>query len=87
MTKNKALHPRDDDDRLYVSRREEGRELARIEDGVDTSIQRFKDYIEKRGGRLITATRTNTDTTRTIETTITRKQKLEEKYSIDVLSD
>ena len=57
MTMHKALHPRDDVDRLHVTRREGGRGLANIEDSEDTSIQRLKDYIEKRGGRLITATR------------------------------
>ena len=39
MTKHKALHPRDDIGRLYVSRKEEGRGLAGIEDSVDASIQ------------------------------------------------
>ena len=43
------------------------------------SIQGFEDYIEKRGGRLITATKNNTDDTRTSGTTITRKQQWEEK--------
>ena len=38
MTMHKALHPRDDVDRLYVSRREGGRGLASIEDSVDASI-------------------------------------------------
>ena len=38
MTMYKALHPRDDVDRLYVSRKEEGRGLASIEDSVDASI-------------------------------------------------
>ena len=47
MTMHKALHPRDDVDRLYVSRKEGGRDLASIEDTVDASIQRLKDYIEK----------------------------------------
>ena len=46
MTMHKALHPRDDVDRLYVSRKEGGRELASIEDSVDASIQRLEDYIE-----------------------------------------
>ena len=46
MTMNKALHPRDDVDRLYVSRKEGGRGLASIEDSVDAPIQRFKDYIK-----------------------------------------
>ena len=47
MTMHKALHPRDDVDRLYVLRKEGGRGLASIEDSVDTSIQRLEDYIEK----------------------------------------
>ena len=79
MTVHKALHPRGDVDRLYVSRRKGGRELVSIENSVDTSIQQLEDYIEKRGGRLITATRNNTNDTRTSKTTITRKQKWEEK--------
>ena len=57
MIMHKALHPRDDVDRLYVSRKEGGRGLASIEDPVDTSIQRLEDYIEKHDGRLITAIR------------------------------
>ena len=48
MTMHKALHPRDDVDRLYVSRKEGGRGLASIEDSVDASIQRLKDYIQNR---------------------------------------
>ena len=39
MTMHKALHPRDDIDRLHVSRREGGRRLAGIEDSKDSSIQ------------------------------------------------
>ena len=39
MTMHKALHPRDDVDRLYVSRKEGGRGLTSIEDSVDASIQ------------------------------------------------
>ena len=41
MTMHKALHPRDDVDRLYVSRNEDGGGLASIEDSVDASIQRL----------------------------------------------
>ena len=44
---HKALHPRDDVDRLYVARKEGGRGLANIEDTVDASIQLLKDYLEK----------------------------------------
>ena len=50
---HKALHPRDDVDRLYVSRKEGGRGLATIEDSVDILIRRLEDYIRK--------TRTRTD--------------------------
>ena len=46
---------------------------------VDASIQRPEDYIEKRGERLITATRNSTNDTRASGMTITWKQKWEEK--------
>ena len=72
---HKALHPRDDIDKLYVLRKEGGRGFASIEDSVDASIQRLEDYIEKRGEGLITATRNDTDNTKTDRMTITRKQK------------
>ena len=48
MTMHKALHPKDDVDRLYVSRKEGRRGLASIDDSVDASIQRLEDYIEIR---------------------------------------
>ena len=79
MTMHKALHPRDDVDILYVSRKEGGRGLASIEDSVDTSIQRLEDYIEKHEGELITSIRNNTDNTMDNRMTITRKQKWKEK--------
>ena len=79
MTLHKALHPREDVDRPYVSRKEGGRGLTRIEDSADASIQRLADYIEKRKGGLITATRNNIDNTKTNRTTRTRKQKWQEK--------
>ena len=75
---NKALNPRDDVDRLYVSRRIGGRGLASMEDSVDASI-RLESYIEMIGGRQIAATRNNTNDTRTSWTTITKKQRREEK--------
>ena len=46
MTMHKALHPRDDVNRLYESRKR-GRVFASIEDSVDASIQRLEDYIKK----------------------------------------
>ena len=39
MTMQQALHLRDDDDRLYVSRKEGGSGLVSNEDSVDASIQ------------------------------------------------
>ena len=78
MTMHKALHPRDDVDRIYVSRKEGGRGLASIEDSVDASIQRLDYYIEKYEGGLITAIRNNTDNTIDNRMTKTRK-KWEEK--------
>ena len=76
---HKASHPRDDVDRLYVSRKEGGRGLTSIEDSVDASIQRFEDYIEKHEGGLITTIRNDTDNTIYDRMTTTRKQKWEEK--------
>ena len=44
---HKALHPIDDFDRLYVSRKVRGRGIARLEDRVDISIQRLEVCLEK----------------------------------------
>ena len=71
MTMHKALHPRNDVDIQYVSRKEGGRALISIEDSVEASIQR----LEKHVGSLITATRNDTDNTKTNRMTITKKQK------------
>ena len=84
MTMHKALHPRDDVDRLYVSRTEGGIGLASIEDSFDTSKQRLEGYTEKSEG-LITATRNVNDNMKTNRVTITRKQKLDENNSMSVL--
>ena len=49
MTMHKALHPRDDVDRLYVSRKEAERGLASIEDSVDAfSNIRFSSRCDSR---------------------------------------
>ena len=45
-TMHKALHLRDDIDKLYVSRNEEGRGLTGIQESVDASIKRLEDYIK-----------------------------------------
>ena len=76
---HKALHPRDDVDRVYVSRKEGGTGLASIEDTVDVSIQRLEDYIEKYERELITTIRNDTDNTIDERMTTTRKQKWEGK--------
>ena len=83
---HKALYLKDDFDRLYVSRKEGWRVLTSFEESVDASMQWPENYIEKRGGRIITVTRNNTDNMRSNWTEISRKQKCE-KNSIDVLSD
>ena len=44
---HKALHPRDEVDRLYMTMREGGKWLASIEDSVDTSMQRLEGCIQK----------------------------------------
>ena len=76
----RVLHPRDY--RLYVSRIEGGRGLASIEDSVGTSIQRHEDYIEKRGGRLIIATRNHTNDTRVSGMTIAKNIKMGRKTTL-----
>ena len=72
---HKTLHPRDNVDRLYVSRKEEEGGLTSIEDSVDTSMKRLEDYIEKHELELITAIRNDTDNTIDDRMTIIRKQK------------
>ena len=79
LTRHKALHPRDDVYRLYISRKEGRRGLASIEDTVDVSIQRLEDYIEKYERGLITTIRNDTDNTIDERMTTTRKQKWERK--------
>ena len=75
MTKNKALHPRDNVDWLHVLKKEGARGFASIEDIVDASIQRLEDYIEKHEGGLITTIENDFNNTVTNRMTITRKQK------------
>ena len=79
LTMHKALHPREDVDRLYVSRKEGGRGLASTEYSVDASIQRLEDFIQKHDEGLITAIRNDIDNTGDNRMTITRKQKWEGK--------
>ena len=78
MIMYKTLHPKDNVDRLYASRKEKGRGLTSFIDSMDALIQQHEDYIKKCRGRLITVIRKNTDNT-SINRTKTRKQKWEEK--------
>ena len=77
---HKALHPRDDVDRLYVPRKERGSKLARIKDSVDISIQRLEDYTGKHETGLITAIRNNTDDT--IDNRMTKTSKKGEEKQL-----
>ena len=79
MTMHKVLYPWDDVDRIYISRKEGGREITSIEDSGDTSVQRLEHYIEKHEGGPITAIRNDTANTIDERMTKTRKQKWEEK--------
>ena len=72
MTMHKALDARDDVDRLYVSRKEEGRGLASIESSADASILQAEDNIEKHEEGLITAIKNDTYNTMTNRITITK---------------
>ena len=72
MTMNKALHSKEDVDRLYVSRKEERRGLANIEDSVDhRRLQRKTDYSHQKNTNI-----------RINKTKITRKQKWGEKTTV-----
>ena len=77
MTMHKAIHPRDDMDRLYMSRKVQRRRLARIENSVDALIQGVEEYIKKSKERLFIKTRNSTDSI--IINRTTRKPKWEEK--------
>ena len=87
MTMHKALHPRDDVDRQYVSRKEGGRGLPSIENSVHASIQRLKDCIKKQEQELIAAIRNNADNTIDNRMTITRKENGKKNNSVGVLND
>ena len=82
--KQMTMHSREDVDRRCAKKRR--KRLTSIEDIVDASIHRPKDYTQKRGGRLITTTRSNTENMRTNRTKITRKNG-KKNSSMDVLSD
>ena len=61
MTLPKALHPRDDIDRLHVSRKEGERLLVSIEESFDESMRILEDHLKMNKYRLIKATRNSID--------------------------
>ena len=61
---------------------EEGRGLTSVKDSVDAPVQRLEDDIEKRGERLTTATRNNTDNTMSNRTKIIIKEKMRRKTTV-----
>ena len=88
MTMHKALHPRYDVDRLWLSRKEKEKGLSSIQESVDSSIWRLEDYIQKCWGRLIAVNRNNTVSTNNNRTNITGKQKNGKKNNcMDISSD
>ena len=73
MTMHKALHPKDDVDRLYVSRKDGRSGSISNENTVDASIQQLEDFIERHERGLITTIRNDTDNTINERMTTTRK--------------
>ena len=63
-------------------KKKEGRGYASIEDSVDVSKQRLKDYIKKSGGWLITATRNNTDKHVDLQSRNNHKTKIGRKTTV-----
>ena len=57
MTMHKAVHPKSNVDRLYISRNEGGRGLFSIEDTIETSKTGLKSYVQESKERLLSAAR------------------------------
>ena len=84
---HKPLHPRDDVDRQYVSRKEGGRGHTSIEDSVDTSIQRLEDFIENRGENWLQPPETIQTKREPAERQWPENNSGKKNNSMDVLSD
>ena len=61
MTMHKAVHPRGNIERLYMSKKETRNRFSSIEDFVNASIRRLDDYTKKSKERLITVISNSTD--------------------------
>jgi len=48
LTMHKALHPRDDVHRLYLSRKEGGKGLMNVKDTVNLAIFNLETYVKNR---------------------------------------
>ena len=81
ITSHEDLHPRDELDWLYESRKEGIRGLASIEHSVGASIRKIEDYIKKSKERLITAASNSTDNIMTNRTTAKTKKEIRKKKS------
>ena len=77
---NKALHLRDDIDRLYVSRKEGGRELASIEKCVNASIQGLDNYTKKQRKLIIAASNSISNIRTKRKTTKTKMGRKTSRY-------
>ena len=78
MTMLKALHPWDDIDRLYVTRKEGGRGLASIEDSFDASTQGLMTTVNIAKNKTDYSDQKQHRNQKINRTTITSKQKWKE---------
>ena len=81
------MHPRYDADRLYVSRKERGGGLARIEDRVDKSIWRLENDVKKNIERQITATRNDKKQHKNQQNNNNKKTKIGRKTTVWVFQE
>ena len=58
MTMHKALHPKSNVDRLYISQNEGGRGLLSVEDTIEKSKIGLERYIQESKERLLSAAKT-----------------------------
>ena len=87
MTMRKVLHPGNDVERLYMSRRERGSGLASIEDSVDASIQRLEDYIKSAEEDWLQPPQTIQTTQGPAERQLPENKSEKKNNFMDVLSD
>ena len=79
MTMHKALHPRDDTDRLYVKRKEGGRGLISIEDCVQRAKVVLDRYVQTNSEEIIKSAR-DSATNNKVENNGTVQQTRKERW-------